>query len=193
MKFLGLLLVSFLGSIAFAQDEVVVELPSPRYGVYVFQIQNADAGQAIAYIDESRLPRLFDRLAVESGAMKTAIEKIYAMNGCDPDGSVTGEDTFACGQLNDFSAANTVLWTYGRGGWMSGDATYRTFITFTTAGTGHFTQMSLIVESSISVEAVNSEDVFNGTALPIFEAVYRFEKIHVLDEAGNETVVDLQP
>lgn len=193
MKVLVLILVTVLGSAAFAQDEVVVELPSPRYGVFVFQIQNADAGQAITYIDESRLPHLFERVAAVAGDLKTAIEKVYWMNGCDPDGSIAGEETFECGQLNPFGAANTVLWTFGRGGWMSGDASYRTFMTFTTAGTGHFTQMAMIVESTISVEAVNSEDVFNGTALPIFEATYRFEKVRILDEAGNETVVTLQP
>lgn len=193
MKFLGILLASLLGSIAFAQDEVVVELPSPHYGTYVFQIQNADAGQAVTYIDESRLPHLFVRVANETGPLKAAIEKVYATNGCDPDGSVAGEETFECGQLNSFNTANTILWTYGRGGWMSGDASYRTYLTFTTAGTGHFTQMSMIVESTISVESVNSDDVFNGTALPIFEATYRFEKVHLLDESGNETIVDLQP
>lgn len=194
MKFVTLLTVLLIPLTAISQStaERIDELPSPHYGTYVFHVLNPLAGQAVNYIDETRLPSLFLRLAAEPGVLRQVITEVYHSYDCDPDGSMRGEDEFYCGDLNGFSRGNTVLWSYGRGGWAAGGATYRTFLTFTLAGTGRFTEMALVIESSIEAAVINEDGVLERDETPIFEVVYRIEKARILNADGTERVVPLQ-
>lgn len=142
-------------------DITVEEVPTGQPGVFKFLLKGPDAYQAAAFTYPN-LTELYERVLQENEAFKTAVNSVYDSNECDPDGTIKdipGEDDLNhvfCGALNGVDSGNTVLWSFGRGGWAEAGASYKSFLTFTSAGTGHFTYMALELSTDVFVNAVNS-------------------------------------
>jgi hypothetical protein len=132
----------------------VKEVPSGEPGVFKFEISEEQGGLAAMYT-EVELEELYSRLLNEYGPLKTIVKKIYDENGCKLDGKYRDDDAgdLFCGELSSAYKNNTVLWSHGRGGWASAYATYKSFLTWTSAGTGHFTDAALEITTDVSVEA----------------------------------------
>ncbi len=160
MKTLFLALVVLMSSMAQAaiyEDMTGVrEIPTGRSGVFKFEITEIDgSGQAAAYTRPA-LNDLYLRALNQSSLLRQNVEAVYKANGCKPDGTYDDKDLsqMYCGEVSALdSASNTVLWSYGRGGWMSAAAEYKSILTFTSAGTGRFTSAVLEVLTSVAVEA----------------------------------------
>ncbi|MGE4133644.1 MAG: hypothetical protein AB7F86_18550 [Bdellovibrionales bacterium] len=163
MRFLLSLLTVFATSQAFAQiyseEEIVKELPSTEYGVFRFEVTTKDEGSIqAANLTRPNLSAIYERLLQTNGALKTQVEKIYEANDCTPDGKYKDGDDMFCGSVSTLDEGNTVLWSYGRGGWASAGAMFKSFLTFTGAGTGRYTDAVLEVTTSVSVEAHQLEE-----------------------------------
>lgn len=159
MRILSVLLISVLSSSAFAaiieSSGKVTEVRGAKPGIYKFLVEEPeqDGGQASSYTSPN-LAEVFQRAKQDIPALKKLIAEIYKENGCTTDGKAIGEDYF-CGELNEVSEDNTVLWSYGRGGWASAGATRKSFLTFTTAGSGAFTEPVLEITTSVDVDSTS--------------------------------------
>ncbi len=97
-----------------------------------------------------------------------------------PSGSILHRSNpLACATLAEFSKENTVLWAYGKQGWPSARAEYRTFLTYRYPGTGAYQGVAFKVHSSIS--AYHDEDEFDRGEF-IARVTFHWIRIHIGDD-----------
>lgn len=138
----------------------ITEIPSGLDGIYKFQVSGGEDGpQAAAYVYPN-IAELYERASKDYAPLKALIEKIYADNGCDPNGRSSDPDfkDVFCGQINRADDSNTVLWSYGRGGWAGAGSQRKSFLTFTSAGSGGFTDAAIELTTDVSVNALNEPE-----------------------------------
>lgn len=178
----GLLLTT--GSLAVAAapaEDVWTEIKTKNANQLVFEVtQSADGnGQAAEYASAEKVALLYDRLLADP---KSQLAKVVAQtmkaNGCKPDG--TYADAEIGGGLCGYIPApapqqNTVLVNFGRGGWASAGATFWSFHTFTSDGSGRFTEPVFAAQWSVGVEA-KSESLNEGQPA-VFTVTIQYEGI----------------
>lgn len=181
-----------------ASEDVWRELPSENPAIIRLQVTTSE-GQAASFVDQEKVMLYAERLLADPRYQALAAAR-YAESGCDADGTnqndpnTPDDDEWAdspCGSyLSDISDGNTVLWSFGRGGWASAGAEYRTFVTFMEAGTGRFTSVAFAVHSNISVES----DTWDGGETNTYNVVITFPRIDVYNFEGEIVQsVDLVP
>lgn len=138
--------------------ESVKEVPTGTPGLYKFIVTESESGhsQAAAYVNP-KLEDLYVRTIAEYEPLQKTIKKIYADYGCVGASSPEDADNELCGHLNELGVSNTVLWSYGRGGWADAGAMKKSFISFTQDGSGGFTDVVLEVTTLIDVSAITWE------------------------------------
>jgi hypothetical protein len=118
-------------------------------------IQNADT-QAAMYIDGNENAQFISELLEDSQSPLSKLAKEIQDEMC---GDMTDEEDmpldYSCGYVD---LSNTVMTSYGRGGWMSAGASYTFFMGFRHAGTGRFFESTHMITIHESVEATVDEN-----------------------------------
>lgn len=134
-----------------------VKTTTPGYFEFIVGEKGQVDGQAAEYTDP-QLEGLYQRLLNENKEFRKIVEDIYDENGCTMDGKYKDKqlgDSF-CGSLQELNKQNTVLWSFGRVGWMSAYQSRRTFLAWTSAGSGRYTDVAVQLTTVVSVEAIET-------------------------------------
>lgn len=184
-------LIALVLSLNAAAEDQWREVPAEAPYHYDF-IVKTEGSQAAEFVSTEKVIESWKRLVANNETVKNAIKEVYTANECDVDGTYSDPelDEVYCGDLADFSSFNTVLFAFGRGGWAGAGAGYRTFLTFTSAGTGHFTSIAMDVDSSIDV---NAEGEMQDDGTVEFRVSVGFQKIRIYNADGEVArVIDLK-
>lgn len=147
----------------------VREVPTKTPGHFEFIVGESGKadGQAAMYT-EPELEGLYERLLKDNSDFRKMVEGIYDANECKMDGHYKDPnlgDSF-CGVLQGLNKTNTVLWSYGRGGWAAAYQSRRSFLTWTSAGSGAYTDVVIQLTTIVNVEAIETN---NPDAPPVFK------------------------
>ena len=146
-----------------AQGESEHEILTNNYGVMTVKISNIK-DQPSSYCSPKYIKPLFDKLVDKEGPIKKILLKIIEENHNGLEGYVRGRGVEDIDPPTD---RNTVLYDFFRGGANGAGATYHSFLTYISEGSGAETHPVLELAFSVSAEQAddNMESVIVTTAL----------------------------